>query len=165
MKRMSSTTSARTVAAVLAVDGLLHVYWATGQTWPARDTGRLSQLVLNTQVPFTPQGLIPLAGLLGGSAALLLVRAGRLPGLGRRLPAALPRWAAHAVTGGLLLRGMVGLVWVTGLGADPRDTFYWLNLLLYTPLCLALAAVARMVATAPEPARGPALPAGSAPAR
>jgi len=26
------------VAGVLALDGLLHAYWATGQIWPARES-------------------------------------------------------------------------------------------------------------------------------
>ncbi|MER5635568.1 DUF3995 domain-containing protein [Kitasatospora sp. NPDC002227] len=138
---------ATAVGAVLAVDGLIHLYWATGRTWPVEGTERLSQLVLNTQVPFTPQSLVPLAGMLLSGAALVLARGGRLPGLARRLPAALPRWGSRAVAGGLLARGAAGLVWVTGAWADPGDTFYWLNLLLYTPLCLLLARAAWQVAS------------------
>ncbi|MFE0461227.1 DUF3995 domain-containing protein [Kitasatospora sp. NPDC058965] len=134
------------VAAVLLVDAAIHLYWASGRTWPVADTVRLSQLVLNTQVPFRPQGLVPLAAVLGGGAALVLARGGRAPALARRLPAALPRWGSAAVAGGLALRGAAGLVWATGVGADPGDTFYWLNLLLYTPLCLVLAHGAGRVA-------------------
>ncbi|MFD7908563.1 DUF3995 domain-containing protein [Kitasatospora sp. NPDC059747] len=127
---------------------LVHLYWASGRTWPVHGTVRLSQLVLNTRVPFTPQGLIPLAGMLFSGAALVLVRGGRLPALGRRLPAVLPRWGSRAVAAGLLARGAVGLVWVTGAWADPADTFYWLNLLLYTPLCLLLGRAAWQVSAA-----------------
>ncbi|MCX4748451.1 DUF3995 domain-containing protein [Kitasatospora sp. NBC_01287] len=140
---------AEAVAAVLLVDGAVHLYWATGRTWPVRDRARLSQLVLNTQLPFTPPVLLPLVGMLGGAAVLVLVRGGLLPGPARLLPARLPYWGSLAVTGGLLLRGAAGLVWVTGLGADPGDTFYWLNLLLYTPLCWVLAAGAWRVAAVP----------------
>lgn len=35
------------IAAVLALDGLLHAYWATGQIWPARNKLTLVQAVLN----------------------------------------------------------------------------------------------------------------------
>ncbi|MFH9348009.1 DUF3995 domain-containing protein [Kitasatospora sp. NPDC017646] len=146
MKSTKISSRATAVGAVLAVDGLLHLYWATGRTWPVGGTARLSQLVLNTQVPFTPQGLVPLAGALFSGAALVLVRGGRLPALGRRLSALLPRWGSRAVACGLLIRGAAGLVWVTGVGADPGDTFYWLNLLLYTPLCLVLGRAAWQVA-------------------
>jgi hypothetical protein len=146
---------ARAVAGVLLVDGAIHLYWAGGGTWPVRDRARLSQLVLNAQVPFTPQGLLPLVGLLGTAGVLVLARGGLLAGLARRLPVWAPRWGSAAVAGGLALRGAVGLVWVTGAGADPGDTFYWLNLLLYTPLCLVLAVGAARVAGLDSLLRGP----------
>jgi hypothetical protein len=139
---------AAAVAAVLLVDAAVHLYWATGRTWPVADHERLSHLVLNAQVAFRPQGLVPLAAVLTGGAALVLARGGLAPGPARRLPAALVRWGSTAVAGGLALRGAAGLVWATGLGADPGDAFYWLNLLLYTPLCLVLAHGAGRVAGA-----------------
>ncbi|MFI9364965.1 DUF3995 domain-containing protein [Kitasatospora sp. NPDC053057] len=145
MKSKKISSRATAVGVVLAVDGLVHLYWATGRTWPVDGTARLSQLVLNTQVPFTPQVLVPLAGMLFSGATLVLVRGGRLPALARRLPALLPRWGSRAVACGLLVRGAAGLVWVTGAWADPGDTFYWLNLLLYTPLCLLLSRAAWQV--------------------
>lgn len=146
---------AATVAGVLLVDGAIHLYWASGRTWPVRGTARLSHLVLNAQVPFTPQGLIPLAGLLGAAAVLVLVHGGLLPAPGGRLPAALARLGTLSVGAGLLLRGVVGLVWATGLGADPGDAFYWLNLLLYTPLCLGLALGVRRMVTPGSPGTVP----------
>ncbi|MEV4561195.1 DUF3995 domain-containing protein [Kitasatospora sp. NPDC049285] len=152
MKPLTSANTrskATAIGAVLAVDGLVHLYWATGQTWPVHTTTRLSHLVLNTQVPFTPQGLVPLAALLCSAATLVLAHGGALPALARRLPAVLPRWASRAVAAGLLARGTVGLVWVTGAWADPGDAFYWLNLLLYTPLCLLLGLAAWQVAGHP----------------
>ena len=60
---------AATVAAVLAIDGMLHLYWATGSTWPARDARSLSYAVLGAEVPFTPPILLPLATLLFVAAA------------------------------------------------------------------------------------------------
>ncbi|MFJ9605698.1 DUF3995 domain-containing protein [Kitasatospora sp. NPDC101176] len=153
---MRTGAGAAAVGTVLAVDGLVHLYWATGRTWPASDTARLSQLVLNLQVPFTPQVLVPLAGVLLSGAALVVAHGGRLPALARRLPPVLPRLATGVVAGGLLARGAVGLVWATGAGADPGDTFYWLNLLLYTPLCLVLGRTAWRLSAAPAPAPAPA---------
>ncbi|WP_326763453.1 DUF3995 domain-containing protein [Streptomyces sp. NBC_01591] len=154
VKSANTRSKATAIGAVLAVDGLIHLYWATGRTWPVHSTTRLSQLVLNTQVPFTPQVLVPLAGLLFSGATLVLVHGGRLPALARRLPAVLPRWGSRAVAAGLLARGAVGLVWVTGAWADPGDMFYWLNLLLYTPLCLLLGRAAWQVSAAGAKAGG-----------
>ncbi|MGW6916896.1 DUF3995 domain-containing protein [Kitasatospora sp. NPDC054939] len=154
---MNHRTAARTVAAVLAADAVVHLYWTTGLTWPAPDTATLSRLVLNADVPFTPRILVPLAALLLTAAALVLARGGRLDALARRLPAPLLHWGPYAVAVGLLLRGLAGLVWITGLGTDPGDLFYWLNLALYTPLCLACAAATWAVARSHR--RLPAAPA------
>jgi hypothetical protein len=38
----------------------------------------------------------------------------------------------------VLVRGLLGLVWAFGLGTDTGSPFYWLNLFLYTPVCLAM---------------------------
>ncbi|WP_406304429.1 DUF3995 domain-containing protein [Streptomyces sp. NBC_00885] len=135
-------TAARAVAAVLTADGLLHVLWATGSHWPADDTKALSYAVLGADVPFTPPVLLPLAAMLFTAAGLVTARARRR---GRLLQA-----ATVAVACGTALRGLVGLGWAFGLRAGldegAGDTFYWLNLALYTPLCLALAAAALRVA-------------------
>ncbi|MEU6238959.1 hypothetical protein ABZ885_38965, partial [Kitasatospora sp. NPDC047058] len=70
-------TAALVVATVLAADGLLHVYWATGSTWPAADAPSLSRAVLNAEVPFTPRVVLPLAAVLFSGAAVVLARGGR----------------------------------------------------------------------------------------
>ncbi|MFI9329046.1 DUF3995 domain-containing protein [Kitasatospora sp. NPDC052868] len=139
-------TAALAIATVLAADGLLHVYWATGRTWPAPDTAALSQLVLNADVPFTPRVVLPLAALLFSGAALVAARGGVMPATARRLPALALRWGPRAVAGGLLARGLAGLVWAAGIGAETDSAFYRLNLAVYTPLCLAGAAAAWTVA-------------------
>lgn len=125
-----------TVAAVLAADALVHVYWMTGATWPARDPVALSFAVLNFEVPFTPRGLLMPFTLLVAGSALMLVRAGRVRWLGVR-----------AVAAGLLVRGVAGLVWALGIGTSTGDPFYWLNLLVYTPVCWALFAATVIAGT------------------
>ncbi|GAA2822156.1 hypothetical protein GCM10010441_53230 [Kitasatospora paracochleata] len=136
---MNKPRTAAALAAVLAVDGAIHLYWATGSTWPATDSASLSRAVLNADVPFTPPVLVPLAAVLAAGAATLLARGGllRLP-----LAPAAARWGTRAVAAGLSLRALAGLVWLTGLGAAPGSTFYLLNAVVYTPLCLAAATAA-----------------------
>ncbi|MHA6760668.1 DUF3995 domain-containing protein [Streptacidiphilus sp. PAMC 29251] len=144
---MRIRSKAAIVAGVLTVDAAIHLYWATGATWPARSTASLSQAVLNMEVPFTPPSLLPIAGLLLSGSGLLLARAN---GRGGRLAAL----GSGAVGAGIALRGAAGLLWATGLGTDTAAPFYWLNLLAYTPACLVLAPLALGVARGENAAAG-----------
>jgi hypothetical protein len=74
--------------------------------------------------------VLPIAALLWAASGLVVARS---KGRGGRLAAL----ATAAVCGGLALRGSVGLIWATGIGTSPSAPFYWLNLLTYTPACLA----------------------------
>ncbi|MGW7437410.1 DUF3995 domain-containing protein [Streptomyces sp. NPDC054849] len=130
------------VAGLLAADGLLHLYWATGATWPAADERALSLAVLGLDTSFGPAAVLPLAAvLLTGAIAVLAHARGR------------GGWATRAVTGavaaGLTVRGFAGLGWAAGLLDSPPDSpFHTLNLALYTPLCLTAGwAAARLAVT------------------
>lgn len=100
------------VAAVLAADGLLHAYWATGSIWPARDRRQLVRLVLGRDNPaaFRPAIVGPLAGLLALGAATALARVDRLGPLGRRVPPPLLQGGTLAIAVGLAARGAAGIV-------------------------------------------------------
>lgn len=143
--------AALAVASVLTADGLLHVFWSTGATWPAGDAATLSYAVLGIDAPFTPPVVLPLAAVLFGGAALVTARArlSRNHRLGRLIQA-----GTVAVACGTALRGLAGLGWAaglrTGLDAGAGDTFHLLNWSLYTPLCLLLAAAALRVAAREE---------------
>ncbi|MEW2484904.1 DUF3995 domain-containing protein [Streptomyces sp. NPDC048411] len=143
------TALAAAIAAVLTTDALLHLFWSTGSTWPAQDVTTLSYAVLGADVPFTPPVLLPLATVLLAGSALVVARArlGRRHRLGRLLQA-----ATLAVGCGTAVRGLAGVAWAFGVRAGlddgAGDTFYWLNLTLYTPLCLAMSMAAfRLAAT------------------
>jgi hypothetical protein len=138
--------AAAAVSTVLALDGLLHLYWAMGATWPARDRLGLSLDVLGMDVPFAPRDLLPLATLLltGAGIVQARVRLGRGHRWGRVLQA-----GTTAVAAGVSARAAAGLVWMCGIeaGLDERAgaTFQWLNACLYTPLSLVTAAGAILV--------------------
>jgi 4,5:9,10-diseco-3-hydroxy-5,9,17-trioxoandrosta-1(10),2-diene-4-oate hydrolase len=117
----------RIVAGVHIALAALHVYWATGSTWPAGDERSLSLAVLNAPVSFAPAVVLPLA-------ALHLFLAGAVLTSARW---SLSRLVVGGLAAGLAARAAVGLVWITGAG-DAGRAFYWLNLVLYTPLCIAL---------------------------
>lgn len=148
---MNERTKARAgtvVAVVLAADGLLHAYWATGGVWPARDRRMLAHLVLGRDNPaaFRPAIVAPLAGLLLLGATTALARVGRLGRLGRRIPGPLRQAGTLAITAGLAARGAAGLGMVAW--GDPGTPFARLNRAVYTPACLALS-VASLVAAWP----------------
>jgi ABC-type uncharacterized transport system permease subunit len=130
-------------AAVLGLDALLHVYWMTGRTWPARDVAALSQGLLNADVPFTPRVLAPLVLVLAAGAVAVPARAGMiLTGVPGWIPAA----GTVAVAAGVTLRAGAGVVWALGVGARRDSAFYRLNLAVYTPLCFVLTAATLRVA-------------------
>lgn len=128
------------LAGVLALDGLLHAYWATGRLWPARTKLSLVQAVLNSNNTraFMSVYLLPLAGLLVCSALLVLARIHLLGTPGELIPASLLQLGIVGVAAGLLARGVAGIGWMLGLAAARSRLFYQLNLLVYTPICLVL---------------------------
>ncbi len=125
----------RALAGLLALDGLAHLYWATGATWPAADERALSRAVIGRVVPFAPHVVLPLALVLFTAAAAVLAR-----GYGRG--GRIAHLVACGVAVGLTVRGIAGVAWATGLLDGAGTAFFWLNLLLYTPLCLGFGALA-----------------------
>ena len=137
------------VAAVLALDGLLHAYWATGQIWPARTKRSLVQAVLNSSNTraFRPAILLPLAAVLVCGALLALARVHQLGMPGQLLPDSLPQLGIVGVATGLLVRAVAGIGWALGLAPARSKLFYRPNLLVYTPVCLVLFIAAVTVAS------------------
>lgn len=137
------------IAAALALDGLLHAYWATGQIWPAQTKLSLVQAVLNSgnTRAFRPAILVPLASLLVLGALTILARVHQLGTLGRLIPDAWLQLASIVIAIGLLLRGVAGIGWALGLAPARSKLFYRLNLLVYTPVCLVLFIAAVAVAS------------------
>lgn len=138
------------IAGVLALDGLLHAYWATGQIWPAHDKLSLVRAVLNSNNTraWRPANLLPLASLLVCGALLVLARVHALGVLGQLMPDSLLQLGIVGVATGLLARGVAGIGWALGLSPAKSTLFYRLNLLVYTPVCLLLFIAAVAVASA-----------------
>jgi len=110
---------------------LVHVYWATGATWPAVDQRSLSLAVLGQEVSFAPQVVLPLA-VLHVLLAVAVLKVDRLR---------LARLVVAGLAAGLALRAAAGVVWDFGLGAGSGTAFYWLNLFFYTPAYITWLAV------------------------
>ncbi|MBU0515030.1 MAG: DUF3995 domain-containing protein [Proteobacteria bacterium] len=132
------------VAAVLAclilcIVAAIHIYWAWGGYWPGNDEASLVAMVMGSgsrKMPAVVTLMVALALLVG--AWLVLAIRGYL-----RPP--WPGWlftvAVWAMVGVFALRGSVGLFLSKIRPADAGAPFERLNLIIYSPLCLVIAAL------------------------
>jgi hypothetical protein len=133
-----SLPGAALIAILLAIAGL-HLYWGLGGLWPGHDSNSLRETVVGAARGPMP-GLWPSAMVAAALAA-----------------AAIIVWARHSplnegMLRGLILAGYVVLILVfAARGLAPYVSpvfeyargrpFFELNLWLYAPLCLAIAAL------------------------
>ncbi|MDN5915196.1 MAG: alpha/beta fold hydrolase [Pseudonocardia sp.] len=138
---------------MLLCDAAAHLYWSTGAVWPASDTYDLSRAVLGFGSDFRPGLVLPIAALLTAAAGLVLARGwlGREHRFGW-----LWQLATLGVTAGVLTRGLLGVLWCVPSLGHTSSPFYWLNLLLYTPMCLGLAVCGLLLLGAGPPRPGSA---------
>ncbi|CCH30761.1 DUF3995 domain-containing protein [Actinosynnema sp. NPDC047251] len=128
-----------TALALVAIGGL-HVVWAFSP-WPLRSREEFASRVVGVPTDRLPsRGLtLAVAGLLAVAAYLVAARGGLVGAPG---PAWLTVAGAAGVAAVMLLRGAGGLV-----SSARQDTeFARLDLRIYSPLCLGLAAATGLVA-------------------
>lgn len=126
--------------AVLTLIGVIHAYWGFGGLWPGDSEGSLTSIVIGR----TPGNRIPGLGAclfvtacLFAVAAFVAWRAGWFPQLG--LPAWLWTAGYFGATFVFAARGIAGFVPALARYAEGTP-FHRLNLIFYSPLCLAIAA-------------------------
>jgi len=135
-------TSAATLAAIVFLaTAALHAYWALGGFWPGRDADSLARTVVGgapgMRGPGAAATWIVVAVLLGATATVL----GAAEVVTLPVPAGLVRGAAFTAAGVLLVRGLEGF-FDTRLRPDTVGSpFARLNVRVYSPLFLALAAL------------------------
>ncbi|MFB7844305.1 DUF3995 domain-containing protein [Microbacterium sp. NPDC056052] len=128
----------RAVGAVgLAAVGVLHLVWAAGSPWPARDEAALADAVVGS-------AHTPSVGPTVGVAVLALGGAAVVGGVGGASPIA--RLIRAGAAGALLARGIAGGVAATKLLRlpDPSARFRRLDRVVYRPVCLTLGAAVAM---------------------
>jgi Protein of unknown function (DUF3995) len=128
------------VAAVaLAGIGVLHAAWGAGlTTWPGEDLRSLAEKVVGGSVFPSPVACFVVAALLGIASGLVALRSRTTD----PKAFALAHVGTKTVGGVLVFRGAAGLL-VSAFGLlNETAEFRRANLLLYSPLCLALAAAA-----------------------
>lgn len=117
----------------------LHILWALGHYWPAADRADLKDLVLGgpAKVPFPgPFACAIVAGAMAFGAGVVL----QLGGLHQWLPAEPAELCARGFLSAFFLRGTLGYgMHRFKFWQDSAKFNHW-NRLLYSPLCLAIAA-------------------------
>lgn len=132
--------------AVLLAIAALHLYWGFGGLWPGHDSNSLREMVVGTAQGPMPPRMGPLAGVWSAAivAALLASAAAIVVARHSALMSGPLRW--------FIVAGYVVLIVVfTARGLAPYVSsafeyargraFFNLNLKLYAPLCLAIAAL------------------------
>lgn len=130
---MDTIRAARTLGAggLLAI-AVVHTNWARGAAWPAPDRRQLAEAIIGwEEMP----GAVPCLAVV----ALLGVGAGLVAGFPHHSPT-LQRLGAAGVTATLATRGVLGFTSVMDAGRISPTFARW-NRRLYSPLCLALAAL------------------------
>jgi hypothetical protein len=126
----------RAAAGALGGLAVLHLWWATGSTWPLADQATLADAVAGRRTLPSPQACVGVAAALSTASALVA---------GRPSPGSpLQRTGATGVVAVLLVRGTLGLAGRTDLVAPGSSSprFRRLDRRYYAPLCLAIAALA-----------------------
>lgn len=154
-----ATQTARPAAFVAGVlvglIGVVHLAWAFGAPWPARDRERLVACVmprrgeshlegsLRSGFPSRAMTLAVTCAFLGMSACLLVPET-----VARVVPGV--RWLVLTVAAVFALRGVVGLVYWSRRRESPGRTpslFFVYNRIMYSPACLLIATLAAVSAT------------------
>ncbi|MFI6001416.1 DUF3995 domain-containing protein [Streptomyces sp. NPDC051366] len=136
--------AAAAAAGGLLAAGALHAVWVFSP-WPLDSRAEFAAVVVGVEEAQLPSGPLTfaVAGLLGAAAGLVVTGARPASRFGRSRPVRAGLWA---VSGVLAARGLGGLAASgLGLGSAPPEFRHW-DLLLYSPLCVALGGLTGYVA-------------------
>ncbi|MFF3859794.1 DUF3995 domain-containing protein [Streptomyces sp. NPDC002209] len=136
--------AAAVAAGGLLAAGALHAVWVFSP-WPLASRAEFAAVVVGVEEAQLPSGPLTLAvaGLLGAAAGLVVTGARPASRFGRSRPVRAGLWT---VSGVLAARGLGGLAASgLGLGSAPPEFRHW-DLLLYSPLCVALGGLSGYVA-------------------
>jgi hypothetical protein len=147
MEHLAPTISVSGLAAAAA----LHAAWGFGSTWPAQTPRDLARLVVGGDTFPSPSECAAVALLLTGAAGCVLINASRSPARPsshgadtRQLIRRAARLGTQITAGALLLRGVGGVIVEVFALIPSTEQFRRWDLLLYSPLCIALGAGASL---------------------
>lgn len=124
------------LSAALALIGAIHMYWAFGGLWPAKDEAALVRMVVGTEDVRMPGRALTLL------VSLLIFAAGAIPVIKAGiLPLSLPSFLINIALAVLMMVFLIrGLVSYTPLAARMHtvEPFAGLNRRYYSPLCIVI---------------------------
>ncbi len=133
--------AAVSVAVACGLLMLLHVYWALGGHWPGRDLKSMVDTVVGAPVSAAPGPVAcALVAILLGLAGALVV--GTVVVDSVVVDSVVVDVGAIGVAVVFLLRGLIGFVDMRLRPSTKGSRFARLNVVLYSPLCLALGTLA-----------------------
>ncbi len=128
-----------TASALLAISAL-HAAWGVGVTWPGSDPQSLASKVVGGATVPSSLDCFAVAALLVAASGFVVARTRPNTRLGRMLPAPMSGLGVGALGTVLVVRSGVGWLGSATNLIRTTDEFRRLNLVLYSPLCAALAA-------------------------
>jgi hypothetical protein len=137
---MSGRVAGNSTAVALAAVGALHAAWGLGLTWPGSDAASLARRVVGGEAMPSSTACFGVAGLSMAAAGLVTARTRPRSVFGRSLPAPLVELGVVTAGGVLALRGIVGPVVSSLKLVRTTAEFRRLDVLLFSPVCIALAA-------------------------
>ena len=123
-------------AGLLGLTALVHLIWAAGGVWPARDGSALAKAVVGPGQEAMPAAAATLVvvALLSVAAVIVVARA---EGADLGGPGWVVRIGTWVIVCVLAARGLIGLV--TSLLAGREQIYHQLDIAVYSPLCLLIA--------------------------
>jgi Protein of unknown function (DUF3995) len=120
--------------------GALHAAWGVGVTWPGSDSLSLARKVIGASTFPSSVDCFVVAALLATASGFVVARTHPTSRIGWVVPAPISGLGVSAVAVVLAARGALGWVGSAAKLLPTTAEFRRLNLLVYSPLCLLLAA-------------------------
>jgi Protein of unknown function (DUF3995) len=124
----------------LASAGAIHAAWGLGMSWPGTDATSLARKVVGSSIFPSSRDCFAVAGLLGIAASLVAARTRPKSIIAKIAPNPIAGLGVGVLGSVLAARGVLGFVGSATNLLHTTSEFRRLNLVIYSPLCIALAA-------------------------
>ncbi len=123
----------------LASAGAIHAAWGLGMRWPGTDATSLARKVVGSSIFPSSRDCFAVAGLLGIASSLVVARTRPKSRIAKIAPDPIAGLGVGVLGSVLAARGVLGFVGSATNLLHTTPEFRRLNLVIYSPLCIALA--------------------------